>query len=201
MTNNSISLFPDITNLRSEDITQYPTKKFTGNIHVIDNKNQINDAVTYLTSCSILGFDTETKPSFKKGISYSISLLQLSDDKNAFLFRIQKCGFPRELQKILSSPNILKIGAAIHDDLKSLKKINYFKPQGFIDIQNIAKELEIEQVGLKNLCPLVLGFRISKRQQLSNWESDNLRTAQQTYAATDAWVCYLLYLKLNPYIL
>jgi ribonuclease D len=198
--NKELSLFPAITNLYEENIQDYPSKSFPGIIHIVDSKDKIKDACKYLAQCELIGFDTETKPSFKKGISHSISLLQLSDDKHAFLFRLQKTGFPSELIDILKSKDILKIGAAIHDDIKYLKKIRRFTPENFIDIQTIAKELSIEQVGLKNLCPLVLGFRISKRQQLSNWEQAELTEAQQMYAATDAWVCHQLYLQLKQHM-
>ncbi len=192
-------LFPEIKNLEEENLNDYSTNAFDGKIHVVDNDESMKEAVAYLLKCEQLGFDTETRPSFKKGLHYKVALLQLSDDKEAFLFRVQKTGIPDGLHKVLSSKKILKIGAAINDDLKSLKAIRDFNTTSFVDIQKIAKDLEIEHFGLKKLCPLVLGYKISKRQQLSNWENKTLNEAQQSYAATDAWVCYHLYNKLIPY--
>ena len=192
-------LFPDITNLDEEQIENYPIRSFEGTIHVINNEHTMNYALEYLKKCEVIGFDTETRPSFKKGVSYSISLLQLSDSKEAFLFRLHDTGLPKGLVQILSSKHIIKSGAAIHDDIKALKTIAKFKTDSFVDVQTIAKDLGIEHFSLKKLCPLVLGFRISKRQQLSNWELPELSDAQKAYAATDAWVGYELYNALIPY--
>lgn len=192
-------VYPNITSLDSVDIEQYPVKTFTGKIHIVDNEEKMEYALHYLRECEVIGFDTETRPSFKKGVSYSISLLQLSDSNEAFLFRLHDIGLPKGLLYILSSEHIIKAGAAIHDDIKSLKAIAKFKTDSFVDVQTIAKDLGIEHFSLKKLCPLVLGFRISKRQQLSNWELPELSDAQKAYAATDAWVSYELYKALKPF--
>ncbi len=193
-------LFPSITNLENEQINTYPIQSFKGTIHIVDSDETMNYAISYLKKCSIIGFDTETRPSFKKGVSYATSLLQLSDNHNAFLFRLNITRLPKELTRIFLSKKIIKAGAAIHDDIKSLKAITKFTTNSFVDIQTLAKDLGIEHFGLKKLCPLVLGFRISKRQQLSNWNAQTLSEAQKLYAATDAWVCYELYKALLPHI-
>ena len=194
-----MKMYPEILLIPNEEIEQFPQMSFPGEIHVIETIEDYKKAITYLRNCTELGFDTETRPSFKKGLSYPLSLLQLCDDSHAFLFRIQMIGLPKELLSILSSKKIIKVGAAIHDDIIALKKIEKFKSTQFIDLQTMAKKLLIENFGLKKLTPLVLGFRISKRQQLSNWDSITLTEAQQSYAATDAWVSLLIYKKLLPY--
>jgi ribonuclease D len=192
--------FPEIRSVDSADAEHLPLTSFEGIIHIITSIEQVHAAVKYLQTCSKLGFDTETRPSFKKGLLYPLSLLQLSTESHAFLFRLQYCGLPKELCDILALPSIIKVGAAIHDDVAALQKITKFKPQGFIDLQTIAKQLEIENFGLKKLAQLVLGIRISKRQQLSNWDSQKLTESQCLYAATDAWVSLEIYKKLETFL-
>ncbi|MBK8805791.1 MAG: 3'-5' exonuclease domain-containing protein 2 [Bacteroidales bacterium] len=192
--------FPEITNIDKEQINEYPLRAFSGNLHIVDNSTIHNEAIKYLSSKPILGFDTETKPCFHKGNSHSVALLQLSDSENAFLFRINKIGISNDIMKIFQDQSILKVGVAIRDDLKALQKIRKFKPQGFFELQDFVKLFGIENFGLKTLAPIVLGFRISKAQQLSNWENSELTLPQLTYAATDAWVSYLLYIKLQENI-
>lgn len=192
--------FPEIRSVQSEDAEHLPLVSFTGTIHIITTPEQMQQAITYLSGCNTLGFDTETRPSFKKGLLYPLALLQLSDENNAFLFRLQYCGLPKELCDILAAKHIVKVGAAIHDDLAALQKITKFTPQSFIDLQTIAKQLEIENLGLKKLAQLVLGIRISKRQQLSNWDTTTLQESQCLYAATDAWVSLEIYKTLETYL-
>lgn len=192
--------FPEIRNIDKDQINEYPLRAFSGNLHIVDNATIHNNAINYLSSKTILGFDTETKPCFHKGNSHSVALLQLSDAENAFLFRINKIGISNDIMKIFQNQSILKVGVAIRDDLKALQKIRKFKPQGFFELQDFVKRFGIENFGLKTLAPIVLGFRISKAQQLSNWENPELTQPQLTYAATDAWVSYLLYIKLQENI-
>lgn len=197
---NNMQIFPEIRSVQSEDAEHLPLVSFSGTIHIVTNSQQMNEAVAYLSQCSALGFDTETRPSFKKGLIYPISLLQLSDNHRAYLFRMQHCGLPKELSNILASKHIIKVGAAIHDDVLALQKIAPFNPQAFVDLQTIAKQLEIENFGLKKLAQLVLGIRISKKQQLSNWDTTTLNESQCLYAATDAWVSLEIYNTLAPYL-
>jgi ribonuclease D len=169
---------------------------FEGTIHLIERIEDVNPALDYLKNQAILGFDTETKPSFSKGQNNPVSLLQLSTSDTAFLFRINQIGLPSGLVKILASPKILKIGAAIRDDIKILQKICHFKPAGFIELQEMVEDYGIENFSLKKLSAIVLGFRISKSQRLTNWDADVLTEPQQIYAATDAWVAYEIYSRL-----
>lgn len=180
-----------------EEISALELSWFKGEIVVVDNMHIFNDVFPRLLGCGLLGFDTETRPSFKKGRKNKVSLLQLSNDKIACLFRINKIGIPDKLIDLLSDPGVIKTGVAIHDDIKFLKTIRKFNAEGFVDLQTLVKEFGIQCSGLKKLCAIILGFRISKRQQVTDWEAGELSEPQQVYAATDAWVCYEIYKKLT----
>ncbi len=173
--------------ITKEELTDLPLKWFEGEIILVDTYEKVKYATRILSSQPAIGFDTETKPSFKKGVVNKVSLLQLSTNKQAFLFRINKIGLPREILEVLANPGIIKPGVAIRDDIKGLQEIKKFRPGGFIELQDCAKDLGIQNFSLKKLTAIVLGFRISKSQQLSNWETDKLTHAQEIYAATDAW--------------
>jgi ribonuclease D len=179
--------------ITKEEVALLPHQKFTGEIFYIDSAAAIDEFLPELKNESVLGFDTETRPTFKKGHSNRVALLQLSTSRQAFLFRLHKTGLTEKLIDILTNPGIIKAGVAIHDDLLGLKKITPFEPEGFIDLQEYVKAFGIEDNGLKKLAANILGFQISKRQQTSNWELDMLTEAQSEYAATDAWVCYEIY--------
>jgi ribonuclease D len=187
------SFKPNITN---EEISALPVRSFAGEIFYIDTYENYLKVVRFLQNQSVLGFDTETKPSFKKGKTNGVSLLQLSTSDKAFLFRLNKIGLPEEIKQIMASEKVMKIGVAIHDDISSLRKIGDFQPAGFIDLQQFVKNYGIEDNGLKKLVAIILGFKISKRQQTSNWEADTLAQPQIEYAATDAWVCFEIYNRL-----
>jgi len=182
--------------IEEEYLKSLPIGSFSGKIYVVDHPDSFNEARQDLAYESILGFDTETRPSFRKGHKNKVSLIQLSTDDLACLFRINKIGIPKELIDILADPEIIKVGVAVHDDLRFLKKVKKFNPEGFIDLQNFVKDFGIKSSGLKKLTAIILGFRISKRQQVTDWEADVLTEAQQVYAATDAWVCRQIYEKL-----
>ncbi len=179
--------------ISKEDLATIEIKGFEGPITVVNTKAKEREAIEYLSNCTLLGFDTETKPSFKRGESNSVALLQLSDEKQAFLFQLSRIGLSNELKTILASPKITKVGAAIRDDIRGLARINGFIPGGFIELQSFVKKYGIEDTSLLKLSAIILGFRISKAQRLSNWESATLTEAQQRYAATDAWVGYKIY--------
>jgi ribonuclease D len=177
---------PDIS---KEELAGYDVIAFDGKIVCVDNISVFREAMDFLWNASHTGFDTETKPAFKKGQKHRVSLLQISANGHAFLFRLNKIGFPEDLARFLSTDDIPKIGVAIHDDIKSLKELRNFEPGGFIELQDMVKDYGIASAGLKKLSAIVLGYRISKSQQVSNWENESLTYAQQLYAATDAWVC------------
>lgn len=175
-----------------------PLGSFPGKIQVIEKTGfEFLKAVAYLRSQEMIGFDTETRPVFSPGHRHNhVALLQLSGPRKAFLFRVGKMGMPRLLCRLLANPHVLKIGAAVHDDVCGLQYHQRFDAQGFVDLQKIASEWGIRDKSVKKLAANILGIRISKSQQLSNWEAEELSPAQQMYAATDAWVCREMYLKL-----
>ena len=180
-----------VTSIRQEEIENLKNGAFEGEIHVIDSLGkEYNEAIRYLKNKEIIGFDTETKPCFSPGQNKSnTALLQLSGSTKAFLFRINKIGMDPKLCRILADDKIVKVGAAVNDDIRGLQKWNNFKPAGFIDLQKIVSEYGIRDKSVKKMAAIIMGIRISKTQQLSNWEAEQLSYAQQLYAATDAWVC------------
>ncbi|KAF0235518.1 MAG: ribonuclease [Prolixibacteraceae bacterium] len=184
-------------NITKEELTDLPLRWFEGEIVVVDNHEKLCQAVEVLLKSSVIGFDTETKPAFKKGVFNKVALLQLSVKDRAFLFRLNRLGLPAEIIKILANPNIIKPGVAINDDIKALNKIKAFSPKGFVELQDHAKSLGITDFSLKKLAAIICGFRISKGQQLSNWEAHELSEAQQIYAATDAWVALEIFENLS----
>ena len=182
-----------------EEIGRLELAAFTGEITVIDSLGEaFGKAINYLRHQKIIGFDTETRPVFSPDQhTTGTALLQLSGAEKAFLFRIKLMGgIPRRLCAILANPAIVKVGAAIHDDVHGLQKFAGFQPQNFVDLQKIGWEYGIRDKSVKKMAAIILGFKISKAQQLSNWEADKLSESQQRYAATDAWVCREMYLRL-----
>jgi len=180
-----------------EILNNLPVKSFEGDLYLIDNEDDMQIAVNELKEMPILGFDTETKPAFKKGVFHNVALLQLSSEDKAFIFQLKKTGLSKELADILSDENIIKTGVAIRDDIKALRKLRDFTPNGFVELQKYSDDLGIEDNGLKKLSGNVLGFKISKGAKLTNWENDKLTDTQLKYAATDAWVSYHIYYKLS----
>jgi ribonuclease D len=186
-----------LENITVEEIQEYELSWFKGEIIIVDNLITFDKVIPGLMKERVLGFDTETRPSFKKGHKNKVSLIQLAARNKAYLFRINRIGIPPELAGILANPEVIKAGVAVHDDIRFLKTIRRFNPAGFIDLQNFVRDFGIQSSGLKKLTAIVLGFRISKRQQVTDWEAEELSEPQQVYAATDAWVCYEIYNKLT----
>ena len=182
-----------------EEIAALELASFPGEIVLVDAEDEVFDqAIRYLKRQKVLGFDTETRPTFSPDQhSTGTALLQLSGSGKAFLFRLKKCGLPRSLASILANPGIVKVGAATLDDVRGLQKITKFSPKGFVDLQNLVWEYGIRDKSVKKMAAIILGVKISKAQQLSNWEAEKLSESQQKYAATDAWVCREMYLKLQ----
>ena len=174
-------------------ISSLPITQFDGRIIVILTPGETEKAVRYLLSQEILGFDTETRPSFKRGHQHKVSLLQVSTPDTCFLFRLNHTGLTPALIQLLEDKTVKKIGLSWHDDINSLQKIGEFKIGHFIDIQDHVKDIGIEDLSLQKLFANLFGQKISKRQQLSNWEADVLNEKQKIYAATDAWACIKIY--------
>ncbi len=184
------------TKISKEILDELPLRFFRGEIYVINNIEEAEKAVEFLKTTKILGFDTETKPVFKRGQHNDVSILQISTHDKAFIFQLNKIGLLDSIAELLEDENVVKTGVAIRDDIKALQKLNDFKPGGFVELQSFVNQYGIEDAGLKKLTGNILGFRISKKARLSNWNNENLSIEQQKYAATDAWVGFEIYAKL-----
>lgn len=184
-------------NISKEDLNNLPLKSYTGPIQIVDTPEKVAECVQFLKRQTALGFDTETKPCFNKGTKNRVALLQLATEDKAYLIRTCKIGLPQPVADILADPDIIKTGVAIKDDILGLQRHRKFAPAGFIDLSQYSTTFGIEACGLKKLSGIILGFRISKSQQLSNWEDDTLKNNQRTYGATDAWVGLKIYQKLR----
>ena len=175
------------TKISEEEIEELPNFTFDGEIIVIDHEDKVDAAVDDLSSYPYIGFDTETKPAFKKGVTHQVGLLQLATDKRVYLFRLNKCGLSESLQDLLANENIMKIGVGIRDDI----------PASFLDLQIFAKAFGIEEMSFSKLMSIIFKVKISKRQRTSNWEAPRLTPAQLHYAATDAWGALKMYKALK----
>ncbi len=183
--------------ITKEEISTLPLEEFTGRIIVIQTKTEADKAVEYLMKYNIVGFDTETRPSFRKGQYYKVSLIQVSTDDTCFLFRLNYIGFPESLKQFLSNPDIVKIGLSLRDDFGALRKRSSVEPVNFIDLQSIVGSYGIDAASLQKIYAILFKKKISKGQRLSNWEADVLTEPQKKYAALDAWACLTIYKHLN----
>ncbi len=184
-------------NISNEETAKLPALKFEGEITIVDSIEDITEACKILSRSPIIGFDTETRPSFKAGVSYRVALLQLSSKTHCFLFRLNRIPLDREILRLLENPKILKIGADVAGDIRALRVLKHFKDRGFVDLQAIIHEWGVAEKSLRKMSAITLGQRVSKAQRLSNWEANNFTPQQMTYAATDAWVCVEIYNKLQ----
>jgi len=183
--------------MTKEEINTCPIRRWEGPTHMVRTLAELSRAVRALANEAVLGFDTETRPAYQKGESYLPSLLQLAGEKEVFLFQLKPLGLPTPLREILADPKVVKAGVALAYDLQELRHLGHFRPAGFVDLGNLAKKAEIKNHGLRGLAAVLLGFRIAKGAQTSNWAREVLTPAQIQYAATDAWVGRELYLKLR----
>ena len=176
-----------------KSITKLPKAEFQGKIRVVISEQEAEKAVDYLLTCNLLGVDTETRPSFKKGKQNVVALLQVANDDICFLFRLNLMGLTPAIIRFLEDTTVPKVGLSLHDDILSLSKRGEFTPGNFIDLQDHMTELGIQDLSLQKLYANIFHEKISKAQQLSNWEADILSDRQKIYAATDAWACIMLY--------
>lgn len=182
--------------ISKEEINQLPMYRFSGKTTLIESAEEAQKAIEKLKSEKILGFDTETRAAFKKGESYSVSMLQLATDTDAYLFRLNKVGMSQELADILANPEVVKAGVGLRDDIKAIKKLIPFEDNNFVDLATVAQEKNITNFGLRALTAIVLDKRLSKNAKISNWERKELTREQISYAACDAVVGYEIYMKL-----
>lgn len=179
------------------DIPDLPRELFTGPIHVVTTENEAQKAVKFLLSEPLLGIDTETRPSFRRGEMHKVALLQVSAKNVCFLFRLNHMGISPSVKRLLENKDVKKIGVSLHDDILSLKRREDFTPGNFIDLQDHVKEIGILDLSLQKIYANIFHKKISKTQQLTNWESEVLDEKQKLYAATDAWACINIYEELQ----
>ncbi len=185
-----------INKISNEQTALLPAVEFRGKILLVEQERDIAEACKQLAQQPQIGFDTETRPSFRPGVTFRVSLLQLSTPTVCYLFRLNKIPLAKPILQLLENKEVLKIGADVAGDLRSLRQIRHFRDGGFVDLQTIAPQWGIEEKSLRKLSAIVLGQRVSKAQRLSNWEAATLTNKQQLYAATDAWVCTRIYEQL-----
>lgn len=184
--------------ITKEALSQMPVVTFPGSIVVVDRPENVADAVATLRQAGRIGFDTETRPSFKKGVVFPAALLQLSTADVCYLFRLNMTGIPTDLKKLLEDDTITKIGLSVKDDYRAMRRLDAtLEPAGFVEIQTLAHEHKIMESSLQKIYGIMFGARISKGQRLTNWEAPQLTPAQCGYAAIDAWACLRIYITLT----
>lgn len=183
-------------NISSEEISDFPAFVYEGEVVVIEEPSKVDEAVQYLSAHTCLGFDTETRPAFRKGEYHAVSLLQLAVNERVYLFRLNKCGFPVSLKMLLANEKIIKIGVGIRDDIKALQRLGGFVPGAFVDLQIFVEKFGIEEKSFSKLMAIIFQVKISKRQRTSNWELAQLTEQQIRYASTDAWGALRMYTEL-----
>ena len=176
-----------------EELTNYKCVNYTGGATVVETDNALNQALDHLEKARIVGFDTETRPSFRRGVMHTVALMQLASPEKVFLIRLNKLGLPPRLKSFLEDKDILKVGLSIHDDFHNLNKLQTLDPQGFVDLQTYVKPFHIADNSLTKIYCVIFGERISKGQRLTNWEAETLTEAQINYAAFDAIACIRIY--------
>lgn len=193
--NTLASSLPD--KISKEEINQLPLARYEGKIHLIQRPDEVAAAVERIREHPVLGFDTETRPVFKKGQSFPPALIQIAGEGAVWLFQLNQLDGLSGIVDLLTNPKLLKVGVALRDDFVKLKEMQAFEEQGVVDIATMTQPLEIVNTGLRSLCALFLGIRISKAAQVSNWGRQQLTASQITYAATDAWASRQLFLELR----
>ncbi len=179
-----------------EEINLLDVGAYSGRITLIEDERYIKKCISELRKHRIIGFDTESRPSFSKKDNFKVSLIQLAIPNEVYLFRINKTGFHKRIIDLFEDPKIIKVGVSIHDDLTRLRALADFNPQNFLELQVLTNDYGIESNSLRKLAAIILGIRISKSQQLTNWEAESLTEPQMIYAATDAWASLEIYNEL-----
>ncbi len=185
------------TNITAEEINDLPLKSFDGKVVMVHDVEGATKAFNEIAKHSAVGFDTETRPSFHKGQFYNVALLQIALEDTVYLIRLNDTGITKEMIRFFEDDKILKAGVGVRDDIRVLQKLTRFNAEGFIELTSLSKEAGLQVESVKKLTALLLGFRISKSAQTSNWEAISLNDKQISYAATDAWVCLEIYKKLS----
>lgn len=180
--------------ISKETVAEMPVVDYPGQITLVDTPEMARIALRELTRARVVGFDTETRPSFHRGRVHNVALMQLSTDDHCYLLRLNIIGISGPLRKFLEDPEIIKIGLSVHDDFSVMRRmVDDLDPQGFIDLQEYVKFFHINDISLQKIYAIVFREKISKNQRLTNWEASELTEQQQRYAAIDAWACLRLY--------
>ena len=178
----------------NKDLLQWmPIAAFEGEVVVVDQEEQVAEAVAYLRTQKTVGVDTEARPSFQRGIHYPTALVQIASHERCYLFRLTHIGMPQELADFFADETVCKVGLAFKDDINGLRRRRNFTPANCIDIQKMVTQYGIFDMGLQKLFAICFGKKISKTQQLTNWENSHLTPEQARYASTDAWATLLIY--------
>ena len=183
--------------ITKESIQQMEVEDYKGNLVLIDTEEAAAQAIAQLMTRAVVGFDTETRPSFQKGKSYLVSLIQLSTEDTCYLFRLQAMGLCSALVAFFESESVCKVGLSLRDDIGALRKRAAVDPKNCIDLQDYVKPFGIEEASLQKIYAILFNKKISKSKRLTNWDAEELTEAQQQYAALDAWACLRIYEKLN----
>lgn len=182
--------------ISKDKLRDLPIEKFKGEIVVIDKVEDVADAVEYLKQFDVIGFDTETKPVFRKNVSHKVALMQLSTLNKCYLFRLNRIQYPDCLDDLICSKKIKKIGLSLRDDFAALRKRTDCPPLNFVDLQTIVQDYGIKELSLQKIYAILFKKKIAKNQRLSNWEAKTLKDSQKMYAAIDAWACLKIYYHL-----
>jgi len=189
----SPTTFP--TTIAKEQVNALPLARYEGPIQVVSRPREVHDAVDYLRDEALVGFDTESRPSFRRGDNHPVALLQIAGAERVYLFQLQLLDQLEPVLALLADPAIRKAGVAIRDDIRKLQELGEFAPRNFVEIADFSRHLDVNNTGLRNLSAMFLGYRVSKGAQVTNWARPDLSQSQISYAATDAWISRLLYLK------
>jgi len=189
----SPTTFP--TSIAKEQVNALPLARYEGPITVVGHSRDVPAAVDYLRDETVVGFDTESRPSFRRGDNHPVALLQLAGAERVYLFQLHLLENLDPVLALLADPAIRKAGVAIRDDIRKLQELGDFLPRNFVEISDLSRRLDVSNTGLRNLSAMFLGYRVSKGAQVSNWARPDLSQPQITYAATDAWISRLLFLK------
>lgn len=189
----------EIQTIDKETLSKLPAEVYSGRIEIVQTESAARKAMRFLMDQPFIGFDTETRPSFRRGDNHKVALVQLATDRICFLIRLNRLGLFPELKELLENEKIIKIGLSTKDDFHGLNQLTHIEPKGFVELQQLAKLHGIGDLSLTKIYALLFGKRISKGQRLTNWEATELTIPQQHYAALDAWACLRIYNQLNPH--
>lgn len=182
-----------IVTISKDTLATLPAAEYEAKVILVDKPEMVDSAIEELRKSPVIGFDTETRPCFRKGQQFKVALVQLSTKDTCYLFRTNLIGFPEALVRLLEDPDKLKVGLSIHDDFHNIRKSTEIEPEGFLDLQNYVKDFKIADISLSRVYGILFGKRISKGQRLTNWEAPQLTEPQQHYAALDALACISIY--------